>query len=368
MTTPDLALTMPLDGVQWIEASAGTGKTYTLAGLYLRWIVERRHTPREILAVTFTEAATQELKGRLRARLSACVAMLESNPTLDAETGGNAERSQAQHLLRAALAQEPRPDLLRRLRLAALDIDHAPISTIHGFCRRALADFGLLAGRALVGDLVGTDKDLIAVATADEWRARATASEASDFHTLQAAFKSPEDLASILAKLLPGMYRLLPAPAAGNRAMTLLHEAVGQVRERVDVAKRSAGRYSHDDEIRELHEALQDETHGAEIAQRLRDRYPVALIDEFQDTDARQWAIFKAIYAEHGGLILIGDPKQAIYGFRGGDVQTYLRAGASASGKQALTHNFRSTPAYLRALNALYESAGSHAFAQAGID
>jgi len=367
MSAPDLALSMPLTGLQLIEASAGTGKTFTLAGLYLRLVVEQRHAVDEILAVTFTDAAAQELKSRLRARLAACASLLEADASLAIEGDDSAEARQAKQLIAAALAHETGEELSRRLRLATLDIDHAPISTIHGFCRRALAEFGVLAGRALQGELVANDRDLIDTAAADYWRLTATAADPADFLTLQAAFRKPETFAKTLATLVPGTRRLLPASGVGDRAGALLHDALARVRTRVAEAKRAAARHSHDDTIRELHDALAGDG-GAALAARLHARHPVALIDEFQDTDAQQFAIFDAIYAEHGDLILIGDPKQAIYAFRGGDVHTYLRASKRIANKQTLAHNFRSSPAYLRALNALYANAGERAFAQAGID
>ncbi|MFT3790437.1 MAG: UvrD-helicase domain-containing protein [Rudaea sp.] len=366
MSAPDLALTMPLSGLQLIEASAGTGKTFTLAGLYLRLVVERRRAAGDILAVTFTDAATQELKSRLRARLAACAALLDAGAPLMEEAGDAVETRQAKRLIDAALAGETRDALTRRLRLAALDIDHAPISTIHGFCRRALAEFGVLAGRALQGDLVANDRDLIETAAADCWRRAATAADPADFLALQAAFKKPEAFVKTLAALVPGARRLLPAADAGDRATALLHDALARVRMRVAEAKRAAARHSHDDVIRELHDALAGGG-GAALAARLHARHPVALIDEFQDTDAQQFAIFDAIYGQRGDLVLIGDPKQAIYGFRGGDVHTYLRARVRVAEVQTLARNFRSAPAYLHALNALYAGAGERAFAQPGI-
>jgi exodeoxyribonuclease V beta subunit len=366
MSAQDLALKMPIDGLQLIEASAGTGKTWTLAGLHLRLVVERRRAVREILAVTFTEAATQELKSRLRARLADCAAWVHEGESFARQE--SAEVRQAEALIARALATgETRVQLARRLRLAALDIDHAPISTIHGFCRRALAEFGLLAGRALAGELVASDMDLIDTAAADYWRGKATAAAKDDFLALQAAFKRPQALARMLAPLLAGVRRLLPAADDGSRAIALLHEALAEVGRRIAEAKRAAARHSHDDEIRELHAALQGEN-GVSLAARLHARFPVALIDEFQDTDAQQFGIFEAIYAARGDLILIGDPKQAIYGFRGGDVHTYLRARSRVGHAQTLARNFRSTPAYLRALNVLYAQAGERAFEQSGID
>ena len=146
MTAPvnDLGLQVPLRGLQLIEASAGTGKTYTLATIYARLVIERRLPVAEILAVTFTEAATKELRDRLRARLLLALACVDASGD-----SADAAFTSTSLLVDAAMADEGREALRQRLRTAAAAMDLSPIYTIHGFCRRALADHALEAGQPL---------------------------------------------------------------------------------------------------------------------------------------------------------------------------------------------------------------------------
>ncbi|MFD0319883.1 UvrD-helicase domain-containing protein [Lysobacter gummosus] len=142
--------------------------------------------------------------------------------------------------------------------------------------------------------------------------------------------------------------------------MSLVHRIRDAARERLAELKRVRRVQSFDDLIGDVAAALEG-PEGEVLAQRLREQYAVALVDEFQDTDPRQWAIFQRVFAQRA-LFLIGDPKQAIYGFRGGDVHTYLTAAALADQAPPLDHNFRSRPSLLRAISALYAQAGETAF------
>ena len=133
--------------------------------------------------------------------------------------------------------------------------------------------------------------------------------------------------------------------------------------------KRQRRLYTYDDLIDGVADALAG-AHGTALARNLRAQYSVALVDEFQDTDARQWQIFDRVFGSGSNkldgsgpaLFLVGDPKQAIYGFRGGDVHTYLAARATADEAPPLLHNFRSRPSVLAAIEALYAQAGDGAF------
>ena len=147
----DPYLSLPLHGVQLIEASAGTGKTYTLATLYTRLVVEQRLRPGEILAVTYTEAATQELRKRIRERLALAAQQLEQTPDLDAVDEGDAQAQVSVQILRRHLhgSGEAVAALSQRLRRAADEIDLAAIFTIHGFCARVLREHALESGQAL---------------------------------------------------------------------------------------------------------------------------------------------------------------------------------------------------------------------------
>ena len=141
---------------------------------------------------------------------------------------------------------------------------------------------------------------------------------------------------------------------------------MAQARAHLTERKRVLARLSYDDQVSRVREALQRDGAGERLAEALHRQYPVALVDEFQDTDARQFDILEAIYAAQGTLFCIGDPKQAIYGFRGGDIQAYLRVGAIAAGMHRLSRNFRSAPGMLRATEAVF-TAKPEVFIEPGI-
>ena len=174
-----------------------------------------------------------------------------------------------------------------------------------------------------------------------------------------------EGLRKACLKLPPGPGRDLgewlsaaSAPCHGLTAQGLLvHALLPAVRARVRELKNAGGLYDHEDTILQVKAAL-DGPAGAELGRRIGENYQVALIDEFQDTDQAQWEIFHQLFGGDGKrLYVIGDPKQAIYGFRGGDLPTYVQAVRSLLGDAApleLEANFRSTPGMIEACNALF--------------
>ena len=490
----DLGLRLPLSGLQLVEASAGTGKTFTLATLYARLVIELKLPVEEILAVTFTEAATQELRTRIRERLGLAARVAEG-AAVDPAKAGDVLTSK---LVQSALRDESADSLRTRLRLAAEAMDLAPVHTIHGFCRRALADHALEAGQ-VPGEveLVKNERGLREEVATDLWRQ--VCQDADDAHALMALWPSPAAMASSLRDLV-GVDVLLPAPTvpdpmaeqalrarladaasavarafaahgdetrrqldaaidagwmhashfshdrltlgwktlgdwvglgcdgdppgddndrkrlllAGDRhieaktnkahkaktalicnpltqavdawealreqvaqadeqqRINLVHRLRHEVVERLAKLKRERRLQGFDDLIRGLAQAL-DGAQGEALADALRAQYRIALVDEFQDTDPLQWAIFHRVFAQapdDGGpraLFLIGDPKQAIYRFRGGDVFTYLEAAKQASGHETLKRNFRSRPLVLTSVQALYAGAGDEPFGQADI-
>ena len=202
----DLGTSLPLHGVQWIEASAGTGKTFLLATLYSRLVIEAGWPVASLLAVTFTEAATQELRERLRERL----VLARDLAAGDARGGeGEAQRLTAR-LVASAIEREGRAFLLRRLRLAVEAMDVAPIFTIHGFCRRALADHAIEAGQPLVQRaIVENETALREEVATDFWRRCNT--DAAKTANLRRLWKSPQALAKDLRELL-AIDALLPLP------------------------------------------------------------------------------------------------------------------------------------------------------------
>ncbi|HQY82561.1 MAG TPA: UvrD-helicase domain-containing protein, partial [Thermomonas sp.] len=490
-TVRDPYLELPLDGVRLVEASAGTGKTYTLATLVTRLVVERGLRIGQILAVTFTDAATQELRKRIRERLQLTLALIDA-PLADAE---GSEATLTRQLLQSHRERSEESDdaLRHRLRQATLDIDLAAIFTIHGFCARVLREHALESGHGFdPPELLANDRDLRAELAADLWRQHAQDAATADdlgalwtnhealaedlrvllrepvllpadaplppdpkpallvagagladayrqhgeafFADLLAAldgkvlngnsyrrdwvealcrqwpawceagdFAAPLDARiarltteALQAKANKGKDALVPkspmsaeistyleamqaqAEYVARRRIALLHRIRDHARARLAQLKQQHRVQTYDDLIDGVADALDGEK-GDALARQLRSQYAVALVDEFQDTDARQWAIFRRVFgsvpsegdgnldepasghsppalesARTGGsqarfLALIGDPKQAIYSFRGGDVHTYLDAGTHAVAAPPLSHNFRSRPAVLQA-------------------
>ena len=167
----DPFLDLPLDGLRLIEASAGTGKTYTLATLVARLVIERGLSVSRILAVTFTDAATQELRERLRRRLLLAARIAADDPSLD-EAGDDAERALTRALVRAQAGIEGEAPLRARLQRAAREIDLAAVVTIHGFCARVLAEHALETGQAFAApELIGSERELHDEIAVDLWRA-----------------------------------------------------------------------------------------------------------------------------------------------------------------------------------------------------
>jgi len=493
----DPYLDLPLSGVRLIEASAGTGKTFTLATLVTRLVVERGLRVGQVLAVTFTEAATQELRKRIRERLQLALELVDA-PAADGETPAATLTRQLLQAHRDG-SGETGGALRRRLRQAVMEIDLAAIFTIHGFCARVLREHALESGQGFdPPELLGNDRTLRDALAADLWRAHATdAAGADDLAVLwkEGPDALAADLRALLGEnvLLPPEAPLPPDPSAalematcallqaidthladaraqiaqafdrkilhGTRArrpsfekafaelqagsearhwprgdkqhvdkllperllgfcyddkrdqvpasplfdalhewceadarmqeylarrrIALLHRIRDDARARLAMLERQLRVHTYDDLIDGVADAL-DGARGEALAAQLRAQYRVALVDEFQDTDARQWRIFDRVFGAgaspgsgdpdggngrqspdgaHAGepqacfLALIGDPKQAIYGFRGGDVHTYLAASEVAERAPALAQNFRSRPSVLAAIDALYASA-----------
>lgn len=456
-------LKMPLHGVQLIEASAGTGKTYSIATLYILLLLKKRLPVDRILVVTFTEAATAELHDRIRERLRKAVHVFEVD-------GG----SEDQILAALKATSDDPPADCRLLRSALVNIDEAAVSTIHGFCRRILqqgafesgvpfdlelqADVSLLVREVVEDYMVNAfhdadprlvsmldnelgrekllvlaqealrhssyqivpetldpkacDEAIIAASrlydeTRDIWQSEKDAikeqlepeiflkdfreslvqglldwldgylshDEPPAFIVLKHADKlCQRDLADPDAKVckkavfkkdafpkhpfFESWQKLLGALEAiklvgCNKFLT---DFVSYVRDELPKRMRAGQVQSFDDLLQSLDHGLQGKG-GDALAGFIRDRYPAALIDEFQDTDPVQYRIFDTVYGKRDdtALFLIGDPKQAIYGFRGADIYSYLRAAADVGeSRHTMTTNWRSDPASISSVNALF--------------
>jgi exodeoxyribonuclease V beta subunit len=449
---------MPLTGMQLIEASAGTGKTHAITSLYLRLLLQTDLAVADILVVTFTRAATEELRGRIRRRLVEALRLLEEPAALAAE-----EDESLASIVACALA-DPTAGV-RRLRSAVAAIDEAAIYTIHGFCQRALRDHAFESGQTFTAELTESQDALVAQVVADWWRRTfygdtelaafaahrpqlATPAAVADWlealltrhveqvrvpvvdrdaltrgaHELRsrwpaeraavlAAVAASPDLSKKRDKSMHGDFVAAAAaldgwcdagsglaPAGDCQALTqrgidgrvtaakrakrivgpqlpfaqalgahleavdalevgLLAEALRACREGLDRVKRAANVMAFDDLIRRLHEALVAPG-GVRLAAAIAGRYRVALIDEFQDTDRLQFGIFERIYRgrEGSGLLMIGDPKQAIYSFRGADIHAYVAArhGTPDGDRHTMGVNWRATSRLVDAVNALF--------------
>jgi exodeoxyribonuclease V beta subunit len=329
-----------------IEASAGTGKTYSIAGLVTRFVAETDHPVGELLVITFTRAATSELRHRIRQRLVGAASFLRGE-------SDDPEHDAADDVLAALATDDPIERLVRieRLERAVAELDTATVSTIHGFCQRILRAGGLLGGDL---DLTMATDDTVLTETVND--ALATAALEPDPLTLEAK----RVRAAVEALLRNPRARCLPgsddvdADAEVRRVAALVNGVVETVRAR----HRSAGTVTFDDLLVRAHQLLTTDSdlRDAVVAE-LTARFPVAFVDEAQDTDPLQWEILAAIYPpDSGRLVLVGDPKQSIYAFRGADVQAYLDAAAWAD-VRSLTTNHRSDGPLLDALNQVFRGA-----------
>ena len=334
-----------------IEASAGTGKTFALAGLAARFIIEDGYPVATLLMVTFTRAAAAELNDRVRARLIGLAGVLS-----DALDGRPALGDDAL-AVRLAGPEVDESELRRRLqraRTAVAEFDSATISTIHGFAQQMLGALGVASHRDPDAVLADDGGQLLDQVCNDVFVARALdgISLASDLNV----GKVKEAVWAVVGN--PGI-RVVPEadheqPDAAVRRQ-LVDEIVATLRQR----RREAKTLSFDDLLTTLRDAIVAEDDAGDAARRtLRRRFKVALIDEFQDTDPVQWDIFNKLFGESADdtrLVLVGDPKQAIYGFRGADIHTYSRAIDTIADRFELQTNWRSDAAVLAGVEALLD-------------
>lgn len=456
----------PLDGMNLIEASAGTGKTYTITGLYLRLILEQGLTVEQILVVTYTKAATAELRERIRTRM---VALKRA-----------AEMDGADEFRDALLADPATVELrLQRLTLAILSFDRAAIFTIHGFCQRLLSENAFESGMPFQTEMLLDERSLVQEVVDDFWRCHIqdipsgllgylldrgiTPDQLADglrgninkpyleirgqampeglaelerdflnhFEVARQLWLDQREAIVTLLKQSDGLNRqkyrlasidkwvlamdqfLQPSPGPrfaelekftsgalakalkkGGVAPThpffdhcdtllgalnsleshyeqarvaLLSELIPYVNEELYRRKQQLRVQSYDDLLLNLQGALRGDR-GAALVDAVRRTYSAALIDEFQDTDPVQYEIFETLFVERPGILfLVGDPKQAIYSFRGADIFAYLKASAEARNRYTLDVNWRSVAPLIEAVNHLFaQPQGGFLFPQIG--
>lgn len=321
-----------------VEASAGTGKTYSVAAIVTRELALRDDLRiGQILITTFTRNAAAELRDRVRRRL------VETARALAAGTGAGDDGIMA--LLRAGTGSEV-ADRIRRLERALVEFDSATISTIHGVCSRILRAAGIDVGG--VTDTADTDR-VVAEVVNDVVVAHATDAHRWDEQRILALVTAL--LADPFIEPWHDDDGLVAADVARLTALgTLLRTCVARVHAAL------AARPGYDDLLRLAREVVADETRP-ELLAALRERFVLAIVDEAQDTDRQQWELFTRLFPGGDGRVLVsvGDPKQAIYGFRGADVRAYVAYARRASTRRTLTTNRRSDQPLLDALNRAFE-------------
>ncbi|GEM74018.1 exodeoxyribonuclease V subunit beta [Vibrio sagamiensis] len=456
--TPLQTMVFPLHGARLIEASAGTGKTFTIAGLYLRLLLghgnaETKHrvplTVDQILVVTFTEAATAELRDRIRARIHDARIAFSRNCSDDPVIAP---------LLNEVENKKQAIDILLQ---AERQMDEAAVYTIHGFCQRMLTQNAFESGSRFDNEFVTDESHLKTQVVADYWRRNfyplpldlaveirqlwseptqllqeigpyltgspltlsvpAMEGSLAELHQQNLktidAFKtqwreSQEDMLALISnsdinkrsytkKSLPAWLDTVDVWAATETTSygypdklekfsqsvliektpkgtapehpvfnaiehflshpvslkaPLLAHAIEQCRWMLMKAKQQKQWLSFDDLLTQLSASI-DNDEQALLTDRIRALYPVAMIDEFQDTDPLQYSIFSRIYLNNPecGWFMIGDPKQAIYGFRGADIFTYIKARNQVSAHYTLGTNWRSSDDMVQAVNQLFE-------------
>ena len=338
------ALTVPLEpGITLVEASAGTGKTFAITRLVLRLLLERKvDNLSRILVVTFTEKATQELVTRIRATLRLADRVWSANPP--APDGNNADLFQ----LKAVHGDAGREIVQEALG----SLDDLAVSTIHGFCQRMLAESALESGIPFRTTFVEDDTEPFGRA-ANDWARRRLLTGAEDAALVVRAGNTMQSWIRNLVRL----YRRQPHTRVdydrSSPEQSILADFVTSVDETFEAEKARRHLLGFDDLLRKLSDVLTKEGPSGPLATRVRARFSAALIDEFQDTDQTQFPIFSNAFAGCP-LFIIGDPKQSIFRFRGADIHSYLRAAESAAWKYTLLENYRSTPAYVKAVTALF--------------
>ncbi|MFD2166885.1 exodeoxyribonuclease V subunit beta [Thalassotalea euphylliae] len=450
--TPLVVESMPLTGRHLIEASAGTGKTFNITRIFLRLLLERELPIENILIMTFTKDATEEIKSRIGDRLRTSLAQWDDLILTDP--------------FYQQIAKTVAPDKAKLLmRKALLFLDEAAIFTIHGFCKRVLSQFAFDSGLSFSLQMESSCQEQTIEAVQDWYRVTAKQSpqdmltiaqywpEPSQFldvfgrvltgqnplklldaSSLKASFttqsqavkmlledqqsflfehlvdkqkgekkqqrieeftallrwfdedvKSLDALSSIPAAFCDGrrIGRTSPVKAELNEIFTQvkalqkqLENSVGllrkvdalaiakcgieHIRANITAKKQKLGLLSFDDLISVLAEKLAEsevsQLQRNALAVKLFEQYPVAMVDEFQDTDPHQFTILQSIYQHQAeaGLFLIGDPKQAIYGFRGGDIFTYLNARDFCHCQWVMDTNWRSTKPMIEGYNRLF--------------
>ena len=381
----DLRARLPR-GLSAVEASAGTGKTFALTALAVQGVVLDGVRTEQLLVVTFTRAAAAELRGRIRAGLRDATAVLRTVATTGEVPAGLDDWLDALCRTDGAQTDPPPPteEAQRRAAAAALalsTLDRATITTLHGFCQAALAQLGLRgsgAGARFTTDVQRLRTDvvrdgLLALLDADPDALRRSKGGSKGSSTKgegePARLETPRDVEQRIDQLVRVVLASDAHVAPLGTSSEPVADATARFTEGVVEALRerleSEGELTFDELVRRMDLTL-DPAHGGTVAARqLRERLRLVLVDEMQDTDAVQWRILQRAFlldpdriGPPADVVIVGDPKQSIYRFRGADIDAYLEASAlAAAQRRSLGNNWRSSAPLLSALDVLMRGA-----------
>jgi len=328
-----------------LEASAGTGKTFTLAALVTRYIADGSAELDEMLLITFSRAATRGLRERVRGQL---VEATEAFDTFECSGEVPADATELiTMLLSGDTAQRERRSI--NLRRALADFDAATIATTHQFCHIVLKSLGVAGDTDPGVSLVDTLDGLVAEIVDDLYLAyfgqQKTAPPLSPADALELARDAVGN---------PGVH-ICPADAPAGTEAAIRVDFVKRVLAELEPRKRRLRIQGYDDLLSRLADALAPPDAAART--RMRQRWSIVMVDEFQDTDPVQWQVIERAFAGASTLILIGDPKQAIYAFRGGDIATYLSAARTAGERRTLATNWRSDAVLVESVHTVLRGA-----------
>jgi exodeoxyribonuclease V beta subunit len=323
-----------------LQASAGTGKTFALAGLVTRYLAEGAATLDQMLLITFSRAASQELRERVRRQIVDAVMAFDDPSTVG-------DNQLVAHLLHGS--DKERAARKRRLRDALAGFDAATIATTHQFCQLVLKSLGVAGDTAANVTLLEGLDDLVVEIVDDLYLAHFGQERDDPVLQYRDALTLAREVVSNPAT------ELRPRDPEPDSCAAVRVGFAKEVLAELEIRKRRLGVLGYDDLLIRLAAALDADDSPAQV--RMYRRWPIVMVDEFQDTDQVQWQVIDRAFSGHSTVILIGDPKQAIYAFRGGDIVTYLQAAKTAGEQKTLATNWRSDAALLERLQVVLHGA-----------
>ncbi|MDR2965174.1 MAG: UvrD-helicase domain-containing protein [Treponema sp.] len=338
-------VTLPLDNKVLIEASAGTGKTYTIGLLVVRLLLEKLIPIEKIVLITFTEAATNELKKNTAEKIRQAYDIWKNGSNKPDDFAKIIENAKKEN------AQDKENNLLD----AIARIDEMPIFTIHGFCRKLLSEFAFETGNFEEKEVIANVNDIKYRVIADFWRENIKDRDMSielSIDTLSSAIdivlNHPD------AEITGEDYN---NPNLKDKALqyAIAYKLAKEINKRLTKEKQKLKIMNFNDMIEDCHKAIRNDSQNNNILQNaIKKRFDAIMVDEFQDTDKIQYEIINYLFINKP-LIMIGDPKQAIYRFRGGDINAYKQARESAKENQySMNTNYRSEKTLLDAMNVFF--------------